>query len=395
MIRKFIVFLILIIVIKTNAQIQFEPGYFIDNAGKETKCLIKNVDWYNNPTEFEYKFGENDPPKKAGLNDVKEFGVHGYSKYIRATVKMDTSAVDLSRLSYQSKPEFKQVTLFLKVLVEGNANLYTYVQGNFKRYFYSVGGGPIKQLIYKEFYVDDGLVSRNTFFRQQIWNDLKSECIHRKDLEKLPYKKDDLMRIFKQYNECGNQVKFQSPERRIKFRLNVRPKVNFTSLEVGSVDYNLTADFGQKTTFGLGLESEFVMPFNKNKWSLFVEPTFQYFNGEISDHYQKQLRYQTIELPLGARHYFYVGKSAVFVNVLIAVYFDINSNYIIKRSDGSTFSDLKIKSNYNYAFGVGYRTLDRFSIELRFYTRRDLLLGYLFFDAIYKNMSLSVGYTVF
>ena len=37
------------------SQITFEKGYFISNDGIKTECFIKNLDWRNNPTEFEYK----------------------------------------------------------------------------------------------------------------------------------------------------------------------------------------------------------------------------------------------------------------------------------------------------------------------------------------------------
>jgi hypothetical protein len=37
------------------AQITFEKGYFINNSGDRTECFIKNIDWRDNPTKFEYK----------------------------------------------------------------------------------------------------------------------------------------------------------------------------------------------------------------------------------------------------------------------------------------------------------------------------------------------------
>ena len=50
------------------AQISFEKGYFINNANQKTNCLIKNQDWKDNPTEFEYKLDENSESIKLLFN---------------------------------------------------------------------------------------------------------------------------------------------------------------------------------------------------------------------------------------------------------------------------------------------------------------------------------------
>ncbi len=58
---------------ESYSQIIFENGYFIDESNNKIECLIKNVDWKNNPTEFEYKFSQNDTVHKATFKTVKEF----------------------------------------------------------------------------------------------------------------------------------------------------------------------------------------------------------------------------------------------------------------------------------------------------------------------------------
>src|SRR5690606_21684320 len=85
--------LILITILSFNcySQISFEKGYYIDNNDQRINCLIKNVDWKDNPTEFEYKLSENSAPEKASIKLVKEFGVDNISRYIRTTVNIDKS----------------------------------------------------------------------------------------------------------------------------------------------------------------------------------------------------------------------------------------------------------------------------------------------------------------
>lgn len=55
--RKQILVLALITISQFDsyAQIIFENGYFINELNQKVECFIKNIEWRNNPTEFEYK----------------------------------------------------------------------------------------------------------------------------------------------------------------------------------------------------------------------------------------------------------------------------------------------------------------------------------------------------
>lgn len=127
---------ILIISFTLRSQIKFEKGYFIDNQNKKTECLIKNLDWKNNPTNFEYRLSESEESSKKTIDEINEFGIYGESKYIRANVKADLSSTELSSLNFSKEQNFIQVDLFLKVLVEGAGSLYYYEENAVQKFFY-------------------------------------------------------------------------------------------------------------------------------------------------------------------------------------------------------------------------------------------------------------------
>ena len=52
------------------SQISFENGYFIDNDNQKINCLIKNLDWENNPTKFKYKLSENNELNTKTIKSV-------------------------------------------------------------------------------------------------------------------------------------------------------------------------------------------------------------------------------------------------------------------------------------------------------------------------------------
>lgn len=94
------------------SQISFEKGYYINNANQKTDCLIRNIDWRNNPTEFEYILSGENEAKKANIKSVKEFGIYNISKYIRGTVNIDRSGESVNNLSKDKNPVFNQEELF-------------------------------------------------------------------------------------------------------------------------------------------------------------------------------------------------------------------------------------------------------------------------------------------
>ena len=61
-----------IFTINCYSQITYEKGYFINNSDQKVDCLIKNIEWENNPVMFKYKLSENSEPEIASIETVKE-----------------------------------------------------------------------------------------------------------------------------------------------------------------------------------------------------------------------------------------------------------------------------------------------------------------------------------
>ena len=143
--KQLLLFLTVLLSFNSYSQISFEKGYYINNNNQKTNCLIKNIDWKNNPTEFEYKLYENSESKETNIKLIKEFGIDNISKYVRNTVNIDRSRETINNLSNDRNPIFKEEEVFLKVLVEGKANLYQYDDGNLRKYFYNKENSNIEQ----------------------------------------------------------------------------------------------------------------------------------------------------------------------------------------------------------------------------------------------------------
>lgn len=377
--------------IDCNSQIAYVKGYYINNSNQKIDCLIKNIDWESNPVEFDYKFTQQTEKKTLTIESVKEFGIYNVSKYMRFYVNIDRSSNRQDLLSNDKNPIFKNEKLFLKVLIEGEASLFIYKDESLTRYFYQTNHLDLNQLIFKEYKTLENKIGTNNQFRRQLYNNLKCGDISMNDLKHLDYNKKSLLNIFTKYYSCKNSgfVNFEEKVKSDLFNFNIRAGLNSSSLFINNDISSRRTDYGNKLAFRIGLEFEFIMKFNKNKWAVIIEPTYQYFKAEnkaITNLSNTNVDYKSLELPIGVRHYLFLNNnSKIFING--SFIYDIALNSKVRNLDAS--------SSVNLAMGLGYNYNQKYSIEFRYHTNRDILKDYVAWNSDFKTISLIFGYTIF
>jgi hypothetical protein len=188
----------------SNAQAKFEKGYFTDNQGVRTECFIKNIDWKYNPVDFKYKLAESDTDDHVNtITRIKEFGISDKAKFIRETVAIDQSSQNLYNLSTVAAPIFKEEIVFLRALVEGNFNLYSYESDSKIIFFYTVNN-KTEQLIYKRYNDREGSIVKNEGYKRQLFVNFKCGD-DRSKIQKLKYEEDDLIEYFVKTNNCKSK----------------------------------------------------------------------------------------------------------------------------------------------------------------------------------------------
>jgi len=399
--KRLLIILIVTFSLNCFSQTKFEKGYFINNDGITVNCLIKNIDWKNNPTEFEYKLNAESKTIKVNIELAKEFGILNISKYRRFYINIDRSSNLIRDYSTKKAPQFNKETLYLKQLIEGDANLYFYEDGNVIRYFYNLDNKDVEQLIFKEYQTKNNEIGVNNGFKQQLLINFKCDAIQFENIKTLQYKKNDLINIFIKYNQCKNtDFVYVKENKRNKFNLSIRPGVNFSSLTiVNDISKFRSVDFGSKIGARIGLEAEFILSFNNNKWAVIIEPNYQYFKANQQVTYipfhlpvtiNANINYKSIEVPIGVRHYFFLNKkSKLFLNGLFVWDFAINST--IEYEDRVLF---EIQSRNNFGFGLGCNYDNKFSLETRYTINRDLLRNNNTDNTNYGTFSIILGYNL-
>lgn len=403
-----LLFALLFVCALSSAQIRFTKGYFITNSGDKNEVLIRDLDWIANPDSFQFKLSEADEVKTATIKDVQEFHTSSGDRYVRADVQIDRSSQRLSDLTYKPEPDYKRETVFLKELVAGKARLFKYSDGGINRYFYQMNDGEITVLIYKPYLVSNDQVAYNMDFQKQLKESFTCKTDTQSSFTNLRHEEKALVNLFLAQNRCLDPDFVEAEKTKTKqFNVNIRPRVNFSSFTAQNAGYNVDTDFGSQTTFGLGLELEYILPFGKSRWAIVAEPNYRYYESSLTQYFRTYdinsgpidaaIDYKAVELPFGIRYYMHLSpKSRIFVNALYVFDIPVGADSSIKRGN-SVFVETDFESGVEAAagFGLGYSFNNRFGAEFRIFTDRKFYPENRGYTSNFKNTSFILSYNLF
>ncbi|WP_185287548.1 outer membrane beta-barrel protein [Chryseobacterium lactis] len=400
-----------LLIISINAQIKFEKGYIIGSDDVKKEVLIKNLGWVSNPNSFVYKTEEKSTESTGNPSSIKEFGIYNEVKYVTYNGDIDYSSDNISDLSSSKEPELRKASVFLKEIVTGNKNLYSYQGQNVIRYFYADSGAAIQPLIYKKYLFEgsSSQIATNDDYINQLKTIFSDDSNAKTMVAKTKYTGSDLKKVFKAYNDKisgTSDEQFSSEEKRkSKFNLNIRPGINFYSpVDIAGAYRN--DGLPSKSGFRIGAEAELVLPFNKNKWSVVVEPTFSLYSNKATIRTSDNLyninvdNYSFISIPVSIRHYMFISdKSKIFINAginFLTLRTSSSKDYAVDY-DGYVFDRLKLSSSQSFksaTFGIGYNYNNKYSIEARYNTSINMLEEKGPYADL-KYTSLIIGYNIF
>ncbi|WP_299178972.1 hypothetical protein [uncultured Chryseobacterium sp.] len=402
-----------------SAQISFEKGYLITNDGKKQEVLIKHLDKLNNPKDITIKTDENSNETIYTPNNIKEYGIYNYGKFISYNGPLDQSSNKISELSSQYAPDLKESSIFLKEEVAGVKNLYSYTANNTVKCFYSGSDETLYPLVYKQYFFggDVNKVATNNTYLKQLEELFAGDEKTQKLVSRTKYTINDLKKIFITYNQSqgttiGNdtQDSLSKKENSSKFNLNIRPGINFFApLKLENTTFSNT-EFDAKSSFRIGLEAELILPFNRNKWSVLLEPSYSLYSSEKQVNKSNEIydfsmdTYSFINVFVGIRHHMYItDKSKIIANVGVnagTFKFGKAQSYDLAYN-GETFYTYPLTSSQSFqsfVIGIGYVYNNKFMFEARYNSKYNILDNKNISKVISSNMSyfsLILGYNIF
>lgn len=377
------------------AQNKFENGTIFYKNGNEENGLIE---FHNkNNKEVLFKKDENDTPKKLTPNQIayyffKNLNKKIVSENINSYKYAEQSSNNISGQKIISE-EIISTPHFLEVLVEGKSNLlFLDVDNSKKRYFLKSEKSGLKEL---DIVIRDSNSIQNKQFKLKRYigilglefNDC--ETVQSK-VNTVRFSQSDLSKIFIEYNNCVDNVTFESERINRKNLHNLIVEAGLYSSQIKSKGTSVRGnDFKNSITPGIGVHYMYTPTSFSSRVSLSAGASyntitteadyFRNFQVLIGDFRTAKIDLKTINLRLGAIYNF--NKSKKKINPNLGVYY-INSRIINSDpfegysridKDGDTtplYSDFGVEmqrsvSGFAIEFGVNYQIMEKNDIIIR------------------------------
>lgn len=372
------------------SQDAFEMGFYIDNQGKQVKGYINNENWFNNPDAFLFKTNLNSEVEKIDLETVKLFEIGQKFKYEKFTVQIDTKPIFnfKENNNFNAEPLYETKTVFLKVLVDGDASLLKYVYAGNSYFYYSRKDFPkVLPLVYKIYLDSDGRQRENTDFRKMLFTNVRCKEANINEFLNVKYNDKELVHIFETYNECKNATFKSYNGEDNKSKLNLIAFVGY-----GFTSYKSEASKGYSnenyTNPIFGAEFSVVLPHNNYRYEIFSRLYFDKINVENS--FSREVAgfsttnvlvesiisdFNAVNIILGGRYNFFMNENnnKLFLDAGFGINFisgKITYAQVLKSNSGEIlkedYKDLVTKNALLLNLGVGYAFNKRFALDLRY-----------------------------
>lgn len=367
-------------------------GYYITNSNERIEGVFKSAD-FNDAVSLLFKSSNGKDYNNLILSDIKEYGINNNEfKFEKHTVQIDISDKDAKNLSSQKSPEWKTETLFLNVVVDGNAKLYSYTKDYKTKFFFSTKNKPgeVSQLIYKKYRTQEG-VTENVAYKQQLLNAVRCDGQYADYFSDIRYNKKELSDVIENYNKCSGSesVSYYNGFRK-------RTEVKYTAFAgVNSMNFGIKSGFppvsgaDSNAEYSFGLEAAYVFP--SEKVEFFAQAEYEVISAKNVDPYDQGYNVLTSTYTLegaafnvffGPRFNFLLNeKNKFFVDASFGMSFpvgiEITRSAHIKTGTGYEYEGdgdrFDAGTSFCSNFSVGYVFNNKFGLSLRYETSRDML----------------------
>ncbi|MEM1336568.1 MAG: hypothetical protein AAF634_06670 [Bacteroidota bacterium] len=378
------------------SQQRFSPGYFIDNTGKKTDCLIKDKGWLKTPEVFIYKLSETDGESELNITNTVEVGVGTTLIFKRAVVEADLN----DDITSNGKAVLQEQKIFLRILVDGEkASLSEYSTSGNKYFFYEIKGAKeLTQLIRKKFYTDNRNIQTNFKFRTQLLQFAYCDEMPLESYDNLKYKESSLINFFEAYNRCtggaSETYKYRAKGKGLNLKLNVGSSFLTYALDQPTSN-RADVDLEFDPSIKLGLELEYYFNLNRNKWSIVLDASYERFRESSSptpedNDSAKIPDFSSFNLGFGVRHHVYFNQNnKLFFNLLFY-------NQLIEdvRVDFGQRIDIDVPDYSGIMLGLGF-THKRVQIEIGYLVSQVSFEVVPFWDTNLNGFVVDVNYRIF
>ncbi len=369
-------------------QIRFVEGILGQSGKAARQVLLEDREWLGTPASIQFKTSEFAEVQKLSLTEIDYFQIGNEAKYIKKEVDLNVSSTDTRRLESTRLPVIEKRTVLLKVLVEGSVSLLMYEDPLYFNFLVQKGNSIPELLVYKKYLINNHQISYNQTFIQQLKN---SYMFPGANPEAVSYTENSLSNYFLKLNQSIDSKDITIYKREKKNVFSFSPKFGFTYSDIG---LRLPEPLGGSSyvykwpkhlEYRIGTEIEATLPFNKNKWSVILEPSLQWNPHDSLSHlFYERSGFKFLEFPVGLRYYFFLGD-----NSRISLTAQCSPGF--GPAFGSVVKGKKVNPSANFSGAVGFN-LNKITIEGKYISNTNLFALYQNSRTEYYRYVLSVSY---
>jgi len=373
------------------AQKKFEPGTIISLDNKIIKGLILKQDWHDTPMQISFKTKKEDNAKTYTAKELSGF-IIGIEVYYSGEVIVNKENRDTQGNNNSSAIDLIPEIVFLKAIVLGPKNLFQIIRDN-NNYFYYRKDSLFEKLEFKT-HVDDPsnpgkkITILNDKYRIQMSEYLKDWPGINESANKLKYRKNSLIRLYKEYySYTKKDLDFISKPDRVKLEVGPVVGISLSSKEIKGQSYKYfeTQPIDNYTEPIFGLFFNLIFPHHKKQWSLYNELIYTSDKFDLYvpsyDHWQNlgnidlTMTMHNIKMFNLIRYSYSINRFQVFVNAGFSNAFNVSdkiTNISDRLADSPTlWEPLLDKQTHEFgsALGTGFH-YKKVGLEYRIeYTR--------------------------
>lgn len=346
----------------------FKPGYIILESGDTIQGFIKNSSWRISPTHIIFTSKEiNNDTLSYSMKSLKGFSSNDFI-FVKKKVKIDQQANDINHLdNYSLLPPYREDTVFLQVLVRGEASLYIYIESKGRNHYYIESRTSELQELLNTLYIkrittSTGITKNYVGYSEEYKTQLLITLIGCKTITykeiDIEFKESELYKLLLKYNECVSpNTKIYSKEIE---KWEIKPYVS-AGIDIASTHfktnssyyyYLINLDFSNSTNFTANIGLQYIIPKYNKKLSLYTDIAYNSYKFESQND-------QTIGI---STYHYIIDYSQIGVNYGLLYDFSNHQSSLYLRAGISTIfsfaynmQKIDIDTDYPYDFVLNPR----------------------------------------
>lgn len=374
---------IALLLFAVQLQAQDVEGYYVTESGKKVDGFFKFADFFETAS-LKFKQSRGGQFNSLPANVIEYGMTENKLKFEKHTVDIDISGNN----SYSRNPEWLKQTVFLCVIVKGNATLYSYTKDYKTFFFFNNIANPavVSQLIYRKYKKEDESIVESNAFRQQLYNAIPCPGQKASDFADILYDKKQLSEVFEKYNKCtGSKSEVYAVLKRSKFKYSAFAGVHNLNLEIVEASPAVEAESSVTYSFG----GEVAYTFRSEDWGLFARVEFESLNSKNEDIYDRgfnseqsiyKIEGSALNVVFGPRYNLMLSdRSTIIFDAGFCFskpFATLKRSTLITTETGTSYpganQEYDLEPGFAVSFGVGFN-FDKYGLALRYMTDRDFL----------------------